>query len=56
MPKNKIIKEEALVIANRKIILQQYGEDDYAYYDEFYDCSVRGTYDEIMKELSELKE
>lgn len=49
-----VIAQSILKIDERKFILQQYGHDDYAIYDEINDCSVRGTYKDVMEELKSI--
>lgn len=53
--KDGVIAQSKWIIKDREIIIQQYGYDDYAYYDELNDCSVRGTYKEIMEELNNIQ-
>lgn len=38
---------------NEKIIVTRHGVDDYSVYFTAADCSVRGTYKEIMQEIIE---
>lgn len=38
---------------NEKIIITRHGVDDYSVYFTMTDCSVRGTYKEIMQEIME---
>lgn len=54
--KDGVIAQSVFVIKRKKIILQQYGHDDYAIYDEINDCSVRGTYKETMEELENIQQ
>lgn len=51
-----VVAQAVWQFAGRDIVIQQYGHDDYAFYDEFNDCSVRGTYKQIVEELVMMKE
>lgn len=53
---NTVLARETYNFADRDIVVEKYGNDDYAIWDEVNDHYIRGTSKEIIEELENLDE